>query len=57
MLHYGAQEAGNLAGSLWPGGRFLMTKSLTAADTASRPSIVVVQNWFAELKARMPARP
>ena len=34
-----------------------MTKSLTAADTASRPSIVVVQNWFAELKARMPARP
>lgn len=39
------------------GKRFLMTKGLAAADTATRRSIVVVQNWFSELNARMPARP
>jgi hypothetical protein len=35
------------------GSRFLMVKQ----GDASRPSsIVVVQNWFEELKARVPAR-
>jgi Tol biopolymer transport system component len=38
------------------GKRFLMVKNLTAGETATGRSIVVVQNWFAELKARMAAR-
>ena len=38
------------------GKRFLMVKDLTAGETATGRSIVVVQNWFAELKARMAAR-
>jgi serine/threonine-protein kinase len=37
------------------GKQFLMVKSLTPAEAATRRSIVVVQNWFNELKARMPA--
>jgi serine/threonine-protein kinase len=39
------------------GKRFLMLKNLASADTTQRRSIVVVQNWFVELKTRMPARP
>jgi serine/threonine-protein kinase len=39
------------------GKRFLMLKNLASADTTQRRSLVVVQNWFVELKARMPARP
>jgi serine/threonine-protein kinase len=37
------------------GQRFLMLKGAAAADSAL-PSIVVVQNWFEELLAKMPVR-
>ena len=39
------------------GKRFLMIKNLSASEKEVRRSLVVVQNWFTELKARMPARP
>ena len=39
------------------GKRFLMIKNADASATGTtRPSIVVVSNWFDEVKARMPAR-
>jgi serine/threonine-protein kinase len=39
------------------GKRFLMIKREDASGTGTtRPSIIVVSNWFDELKARMPAR-
>jgi len=38
------------------GKRFLMIRNADAAvNTVTRPSIVVVSNWFDEVKARMPA--
>jgi len=38
-------------------GRFLMIQDEDAANTNAPPgSIVVVQNWFEELKQRVPAR-
>jgi Tol biopolymer transport system component len=37
------------------GKRFLMTKAVSGDGTSARPSIVVVTNWFDEVKARMPA--
>jgi len=36
-------------------GRFLMMRE-DAKDTDAAPSIVVVQNWFEELKAKVPAK-
>ena len=39
------------------GKRFLMIKNLAASEAAVRRSLVIVQNWFTELKARMPAKP
>ena len=36
------------------GQRFLMVKP--PAKPAAAPQIIVVQNWFEELKARMPVR-
>ena len=36
------------------GQRFLMVKQ--PANQAAAPQIIVVQNWFEELKARMPVR-
>jgi hypothetical protein len=38
------------------GKRFLMVKTLTTSETGARLSLVVVQNWFTELKSRMPSR-
>jgi serine/threonine-protein kinase len=39
------------------GQRFLMIKDLsTADDKVTSPSLVVVERWFEELKARLPAR-
>ena len=35
------------------GKRFLMTKNAASGATTARPSIVVVSNWFDELKAKM----
>jgi hypothetical protein len=35
-------------------GRFLMVASLDSSDAAIGASIVVVQNWFEELKQRVP---
>lgn len=39
------------------GQRFLLIKSTPSSDqtAASRPSLIIVQNWFEELKARVPA--
>jgi hypothetical protein len=41
-----------------PDGRFLfhIQGFRPAGEEVPRPSIVVVQNWFEELKARVPAR-
>ena len=40
------------------GKRFLMIKNADVpTDTVKRPTIVVVSNWFEELKSRLPARP
>jgi serine/threonine-protein kinase len=36
------------------GQRFLMLKDTAAADRMSRPGIIVVQNWFQELRALVP---
>jgi hypothetical protein len=39
-------------------GRLLVTMPTGGTDVeASRPRIVVVQNWFDELKARVPTTP
>ena len=39
------------------GRRFLMMKTAPSSDrTSTAPRIVVVQNWFEELKARAPAK-
>ena len=38
------------------GKRFLMVKQSPGAPHAAAPQIVVVQNWFEELKARMAVR-
>jgi Tol biopolymer transport system component len=38
------------------GQRFLMIKALGAGEGAPPPSIVVVQNWLEELKAKVPVR-
>jgi serine/threonine-protein kinase len=38
------------------GQRFLMLKDAAAARRASRPDIIVVQNWQEELKQRVPTR-
>ena len=38
------------------GRRFLMIKQAAGEQTAARPQILVVQNWFEELKRRVPSR-
>ena len=37
-----------------PDGRFLMIKEAAATDGATAQQLVVVLNWFEELKARVP---
>jgi hypothetical protein len=37
-------------------GRFLLLKSDSPGDSASRQDIVVVANWFEELKRLVPAK-
>ena len=37
------------------GRRFLMVKDLEAGSDAPPPQIILVQNWFEELKKRVPA--
>ena len=36
------------------GQRFLMIKDAATDDSAPAPQIILVQNWFEELKARVP---
>ena len=38
------------------GQRFVMIKDSTTADRAASASLVVVEHWFEELKAKVPAR-
>jgi serine/threonine-protein kinase len=38
------------------GKRFLMIKPVNSGSAAPRPSIVIVTNWFDEVKARMPGK-
>jgi hypothetical protein len=40
-----------------PSDRTLAVETAAAARQAARPSIVVVQNWFEELNAKLPAKP
>ena len=40
-----------------PSDRPLAVETAAAARQAARPSVVVVQNWFEELNAKLPATP
>lgn len=50
----GAQGGGRTYDLSRDGSRFLMTKAVPSADDESSPSLVVVLNWFEELKRLVP---
>jgi hypothetical protein len=52
--YFGAEIAAPHVYDVAQDGRFLMIKEAGAAGAAVRPDIVIVQNWFEELKRLVP---